>query len=167
MTLVAALASAASALALLSRLLLLLLLFVNNVENDGSLLLNIRSGAMMKSACRKKAVQKNLENIMAKMKEKRNKLASGAAPGRARCPGIIRSAGEHPRASASSSPTSRVANRPFRYNKCPVFDEENCASRFEWIRVCVQNRNPCCICRQYYCATHSLQLRSGYVACAE
>ncbi|XP_075872275.1 shugoshin 1 isoform X1 [Nelusetta ayraudi] len=47
---------------------------------------------MMKSACRKKAVQKNLENIMAKMKEKRNKLASGAAPGRARCPGIIRSA---------------------------------------------------------------------------
>lgn len=68
----------------------------------------------MKSASRKKAVQKNLENIMAKMKEKRNKLASGAAPGRARCPGISRSAGEDPRASASNSPISRVANRPLQ-----------------------------------------------------
>lgn len=69
---------------------------------------------MMKSASRKKAVQKNLENIMAKMKEKRNKLASGAAPGRARCPGISRSAGEDPRASACNSPLSRVANRPLQ-----------------------------------------------------
>lgn len=52
---------------------------------------------MMKSACRKKAVQKNLESIMAKMKEKRIKQASGAAPGRARCLVTNRSAGEDAR----------------------------------------------------------------------